>query len=81
MLNIVIKFEYGMCYFILVDWMKEVEKIDDFIVCIYLVKFFVGDFEMLVDFLLIYLYEYFVVNGLEGMVWNLVGIGFYWLVE
>lgn len=80
-LNTVINPEYGTRYSISVDWMKEVEKVDDFTVRIHLAKPFAGDLEMLADSLPIYPHEYFAANGSEGMARNPVGTGPYRLVE
>ncbi len=80
-LNTVIKPEYGTRYSISVDWIKEVEKVDDFTVRIHLAKQFAGDFEMLADSLPIYPHEYFNEGGSEGMARQPVGTGPYKLVE
>lgn len=80
-LNTVITPEYGTRYAISVDWIKSVEKVDDFTVRIHMSKPFAGAFEMLAGSLPIYPHEYFAEGGSAGMARAPVGTGPYRLVE
>lgn len=77
----VIKPEYGTRYAISIDWIKDVEKVDDTTVRIHMAKPFAGAFEMLADSLPIYPREYFAANGSAGMARAPVGTGPYKLVS
>ncbi|MFT3689594.1 ABC transporter substrate-binding protein [Paenirhodobacter sp.] len=80
-LNTVIKPEYGARYAISVDWIKSVEKVDDYTVRIHMAKPFAGAMEMLAGSLPIYPHEYFAQGGSAGMAKAPVGTGPYKLVE
>ncbi|RWR07330.1 ABC transporter substrate-binding protein [Paenirhodobacter populi] len=80
-LNTVIKPDYGTRYSISVDWIREVEKVDDYTVRIHMAKPFAGAMEMLAGSLPIYPHDYFTEVGSAGMARAPVGTGPYKLVE
>lgn len=72
---------YGARYSIAVDWIRDVEKIDDMKVRIHMSKPFAGAVEMLADALSIYPHAYFAKVGSAGMAAEPIGTGPYRLVE
>jgi peptide/nickel transport system substrate-binding protein len=80
-LNTVVDPAYGTRYRILVDWIKNVEKLGDYKVRINMAKPFAGAVEMLADALSIYPAAYFKEVGSAGMAAKPVGTGPYRLIE
>jgi len=80
-LNTVIKPDYGTKYQISVDWIANVEKVDDYTVRIHMAKPFAGAVEMLADALPIYPHQYFTEKGSAGISVQPIGTGPYKLVE
>lgn len=64
-----------------IDWIKSVDKLGEYQVCINLKGLFFVVFEYLVGLLLIYLVVYFKKVGLEGFFKVLIGIGFYKVIS
>ncbi|MBL8672218.1 MAG: ABC transporter substrate-binding protein [Alphaproteobacteria bacterium] len=73
--------KYGTRYKIVIDWIKNVEKLDKFKVRINMSKAYAPALEMLADNLPIYPNEYFAQAGSQGMAAKPVGTGPYRLVE
>lgn len=80
-LNTVTKPDYGTRYQISVDWIGEVEKVDDYTVRIHMAKPFAGAVEMLADALPMYPDKYFAEKGSAGMSASPIGTGPYRLIE